>query len=321
MKRSAKLALILATVLTVVGLTVSFFATVAMGFDFRKLNTDEFSSKTHTVAEDFAQIKAELCVSDLRLAQSEDGTCRVECYERSNMPHTVTVENGTLLIREVDERKWYDHVGIRFGESTVTVYLPKAAFERLAVEGDTCDVTVPRELSFGEAAIDVHTGDVTFGAQVERMLSVETTTGDVTVADTAIGGNLNLKTDTGEITLRSVTAFAVYLETDTGEVELSDVSCSDLLGKSDTGEIILKNVTVAGHLQLESDTGDIELERCDAATLRITTNTGDVEGVLLSDKTFVTDTSTGDIDVPRYTAGGSCEITTDTGDIEIRIAK
>lgn len=321
MKRSVKLALILAAVLTVAGLVISFFAMVAMGFDFRKLDTDQLSSKTHTVTEDFTQIKADLCVSDLHLELSDDGSCRVESYERNHMPHSVTVENGALSIREVDERKWYHRVGVHYGESTVTVYLPKAAFDALTVEGDTCDVRVSDKLSFGEAAIKVTTGDVTFGAKVERALSLEATTGDVTVAEITVGENLNLKTDTGEITLRSVTAAAVSYVTDTGEVHFDNVICASLSGKSNTGDNTLKNVTVTGHLQLESDTGDVELERCDAATLSIKTDTGDVEGALLSDKTFVTDTSTGDVDVPRGTSGGLCEVTTSTGDIQIRIAK
>lgn len=321
MKRSAKIALILAAVLTVAGLVISFFAMVGLGFDFKKLDTDEFSSKTHTVTEDFAQIKADLNVSDLRLVLSDDGSCRVECHERSNMPHSVTVENGALVIRELNERKWYHYVGVHMGESNVTVYLPKAAYDSLTVEGDTCDVSVASELSFGEAAIKVHTGDVSFGARVERTLGVETTTGDVAIADITVGGNITLITETGDITLRSLTAAAVSYVTDTGEVRLDNMHCTSLSAKSDTGDNTLKNVTVTGHLQMESDTGSVELERCDAATLHITTNTGDVEGTLLSDKLFVTDTSTGDVDVPRGTDGGLCEIKTSTGDIEFRIVK
>ena len=321
MKRSARIALILAAVLTVARLVISFFAMVGLGFDFRKLDTDELSTKTHTVTEDFAQIRAELNVSDLRLAISDDGSCRVECRERSNVPHSVAVENGALVIREMNERKWYHYVGVHMSEATVTVYLPQTAYDSLTVEGDTCDVSVASELSFGEATVKVDTGDVTFGAKVERTLWVETNTGDVTVADITVGGDVILTTDTGDITLRSLTAAAVSYVTDTGEVRLDNVHCTSLSAKSDTGDNTLKNVTVTGHLQMESDTGDIELQRCDAATLHITTNTGDVEGALLSDKLFVTDTSTGDVEVPRGTTGGLCEIKTSTGDIEFRIAK
>ncbi len=46
---------------------------------------------------------------------------------------------------------------------------------------------------------------------------------------------------------------------------------------------------------------------------------GDVKGTLLSEKAFFAESDTGDIDVPKTNVGGRCEITTDTGDIQIQI--
>ena len=62
--------------------------------------------------------------------------------------------------------------------------------------------------------------------------------------------------------------------------------------------------------------------RCDRsapAELFVETDTGDVRGSLLTEKTFIVQTDTGSVDVPETTTGGKCEITTDTGDIEIEI--
>ena len=53
--------------------------------------------------------------------------------------------------------------------------------------------------------------------------------------------------------------------------------------------------------------------------LKIITSTGDIEGTLLSDKVFIVKSSTGDIDVPSSITSGMCEITTSTGDIEVRV--
>ena len=51
----------------------------------------------------------------------------------------------------------------------------------------------------------------------------------------------------------------------------------------------------------------------------IKTSTGDVEGTLLSEKIFSIHTSTGKVKVPNTNNGGTCEIKTSTGDIEIQI--
>lgn len=70
---------------------------------------------------------------------------------------------------------------------------------------------------------------------------------------------------------------------------------------------------------MESDTGEVNFEKSDATSIVVRTDTGDVTGTLLSEKVFLTETETGNTDVPKTTAGGTCEITTSTGDIEIEI--
>ena len=72
-------------------------------------------------------------------------------------------------------------------------------------------------------------------------------------------------------------------------------------------------------MDLDRDTGDIDLEDCDADEIFIVTDTGDVKGTLLSEKVFITKTDTGDVNVPNSISGGRCEITTDTGDINISL--
>ena len=76
-----------------------------------------------------------------------------------------------------------------------------------------------------------------------------------------------------------------------------------------------------GAISIERETGDVRLDRCDAAEITVLTDTGDVEGTLLSEKVFIVATDTGKKDVPESLTGGKCKITTDTGDIVIKIVK
>jgi cytoskeletal protein RodZ len=68
------------------------------------------------------------------------------------------------------------------------------------------------------------------------------------------------------------------------------------------------------------DTGDVTFEGSDAASIKVETSSGDVTGTLLSDKIFRYKANTGRVELPQTTTGGVCDITTDTGDIIIRIA-
>ena len=77
--------------------------------------------------------------------------------------------------------------------------------------------------------------------------------------------------------------------------------------------------SAAGLLSVGRSTGDVTLRRCDAGELKITTSTGDVSGSLRTEKVFLTKTGTGRVEVPASTSGGTCEITTKTGDIKLSV--
>lgn len=320
------------------------------------------NSKTVTVQDtitgDFTHIDVDVWEVDVTFLPSPDGTCYYKVTTYKDMPCTVTVEAGTLKIRQEDHRQWHQYVGVFWEETSLEMYLPESVYGQLTVTGNTGDLEIPRNFTFEGAAITTDTGDVTLGCQVGGQVNVATDTGDVTVQNTTSQA-INADTDTGDIHLDAVTCDNISISTDTGFVRienadvaqmlsvasttgdktLTDVQCGSLKIESTTGDNSLRNLTVAGNAKLESDTGEWELENVivsgdaqldsttgdwefdgfDAANITMETNTGDVEGTLLSDKIFFVDSNTGDVDVPRTTTGGTCNITTSTGDIEIDI--
>jgi len=105
----------------------------------------------------------------------------------------------------------------------------------------------------------------------------------------------------------------------TGKTQADSVRCKTLVSDGDTGDIILKNVIAQDMFALERSTGDVLFEACDAQDIFVETDTGDVSGTLLSGKIFEVETDTGRVDVPKTDRGGRCEISTDTGDIRIKV--
>lgn len=132
-------------------------------------------------------------------------------------------------------------------------------------------------------------------------LTIECNTGDVEIAPDFRFNKIAIDLDTGDATNRASAKESITICTDTGDVRLDGCDATTL--------------------KIETDTGDVHLDGCDAATLRIETDTGDVTGTLLSDKVFIAHASTGDVSVPHTNTGGRCEITTDTGDIDVSIQK
>lgn len=306
--------------LIVLGLAAVFGALLATDFDLAALDTKKYDTVTYDITDAFAGITVKGNTARIELVPADEAAARVVCSEREREKYTVTVRENTLVVELVDERKWYEHIAFfSFGEKKVTVQLPRDTYEALHVENSTGDVTVAAGLGFEDVYVATSTGDVTLEAAVGGTARVTASTGDVSVKNTALGA-LYVTTDTGEIRLDTVTvAGLVELKVDTGDVLLRTLSCHSLYTTGDTGECELSNVLAQDSIFITRGTGDVSLDACDAASLFIVTDTGDVEGTLCSDKHFVAKSDTGDVEVPQYTTGGLCEITTDTGDIELRV--
>lgn len=292
--------LVIGSSLTAVGALLFAGAMAGLGFDFAAFSTRGLTAKTCEIDEDFDGISINAPTTEIVLRPSGDGTCRVEFQEEENVEHYAAVQSGTLTIGVRDARSWYDRLGISFENMRMTVYLPRAEWAALRIETETGDVEIPDGFTFETVTVSSGTADIVCRASVRDALALHAGTGNVAVDSAGISGSVDIGTKTGNIRLSGFEARSVAAE-------------------SHTGDLSLEGVVATGGLSISSVTGDVRLEGCDAAWLSIGTNTGSVVGRLLTAKVFVVETATGHISVPQTTAGGKCEITTGTGNVDIRI--
>ena len=310
-------------ILLVLGLIVGVACFAAMGFDVKRFGTEESETKTTELLGDFRNIRIQGDTAHIAIYHPRfptvDNSAKLESRESEHRRTVVSVEDDTLTIRLVDERRWYDRIGISLKTPTLTLYLPEKEYGELIIENSTGSISIPGTYQFDSIRIDCSTGDVRCQASAETV-SVTTTTGD--------------------ITLSGLTAEQITANVSTGRVQVSDVRCGSLETSGSTGNLFLINVAAesgisvlrgTGDMRLEhgdaqviriqTSTGDVKLAEADAGELHIRTDTGDVTGTLRTKKVFITETDTGKVEVPKSITGGECEITTDTGDIKIEILK
>lgn len=299
MNKRSKKWILTALILTIVGTFVFVGALAIINFDFTKLSTQKLETNTYEFNEDFDNIFVNVETAAVTFVPSDNDICKVECVEEESLKHSAKIQDGTLTISAVNNRKWYDYICINFWSPKVTVYLPGEVYTSLSVATATGNIEIPDKFSFETVAVAGTTSNITCHAQVSKSVEVNTTTGN--------------------ITLDSAQTETVNLSATTGKVIVNDVACNKLTAKSITGHIQLKNVIAEESIKAQNTTGGVELGGCDAADIMVNTSTGNVKGTLLSEKIFITDTSTGRISVPKTTSGGKCEITTSTGDIDIVI--
>ena len=206
-----------------------------------------------------------------------------------------------------------------FIHKSVTVYLPAKQYEAVTAQIDTGDLRIESlsadevnvtgstgdvrvtDLTCRSLAVKRSTGDVDLIRTAAETVDVKASTGDVRLE--GCGGEI-----CRELTVR----------TSTGRITLADtVIPGDAALQASTGKVRIEN-SEAGTLRVETSTGDVTFLAADAGELRVKTSTGDVEGSLRTGKIFQVQTDTGDVSVPESTTGGLCKIETDTGDVKLR---
>ena len=322
MKKATVFWLIAAVMLVLIG-TLLFAGTMAtLRWDFTKLATVTYETRTYEIREDFDCISIDTDTADIEFILSDDGTCKVACYEEDTAKHSVTVTEGTLTVQMAEKETARDLIGfvrINLDSPRIQIYLPKEKYSSLLIREATGAVEIPNGFTFRNVDLSLSTGDVVCLASAAEMLKIETSTGDIRVENISAGA-LDLSVSTGTVTASGVTCGGdVRVGVSTGKARLTGIRCKNVISTGSTGDISLTDVLAAERFWIERSTGDVRFEDCDAAELFIETSTGDVIGTLLSDKVFITETDTGSTEVPQSTAGGKCEISCDTGDIRITV--
>ena len=300
MSKATKIWLIVAASLVVLGIIIFGVIMSIMKWDFLKFGTVKYETNTHEISEGFSNVSIKTATAAITFLPSENGKIKVVCYEESKMKHDVNVENDTLVINKTNNKKWYDHIGINVGSPKITVYLPEGEYGSLIVKDSTGDVEISEKFKFESIDITVSTGDIKLSDISAGAIDLSTSTGHIIASDIICEGDLNIKVTTGK-------------------TKLSNVECNSLTSTGSTGDLSLTSVIVSERIDIKRDTGDVTFDGCDAGELHIVTDTGDVKGTLLSEKVFIAQTDTGRRDLPKTTSGGVCEITTDTGNIIIKI--
>lgn len=314
-----KIWLIAAAFLVLVGAILFSVAMSGYHWDFAALSTGKYETHIYEVKEGFSNLSINTDTADILFVLADDGKCKVECYEEEKERHSVAVGEDTLVIDRVDDKAWYDHIGINFGSPKITIYLPKTEYTSLFISESTGDIEIPKDFRFADVDISLSTGDVSFFASASNRIKMEADTGTI-CAENISAGELDLSTTTGRITVANAACQGdAAIEVSTGKASLTDVVCKNLVSDGSTGDILLKNVVAAEKISIERGTGDVRFDSSDAAGIFVETDTGAVGGTLLSEKVFIIQTNTGSIDVPKTTKGGMCEIHTDTGDIKLAI--
>ena len=357
MKLTKKKTLLLGSILLAVGLLLILSILLFIGFDFTALNGEKLTLESVTVEDSFHSIRIDADWINVTVAPQNEGAATCVVTPKGLNLHTeIAVRDGVLVIEVKDVRPWHERILFFAPEelSTITLYLPRAAYQSLHIDTNTGDVCVdsgtPDALFFGKTEVETSTGDVFYHADMPAdtpflvadtlgVVDLITSTGDVTVCNTDVYVLL-IYTSTGDVALTNSSARSCHMTTSTGDLCLqglqgdAESTTLTLFAETSTGDVTIADtaltggeittstgdVTVSGGsthtLSLITSTGDVEILQYTADFMHVETSTGDVLCDGISSKRFDIRTSTGDVECPPSAKKGDyCEIETSSGDI------
>lgn len=281
MSKGKLIAIIIAVSCIVLGSGLICFTIVVNEFDFEKFNTMDFVENSYVIEDEVRSINVDGVECDVKIFVSEDEKVKVQTKESDKIITSIDVEAGTMTLKRVDKRKWYERISIWWGEDLhITVYLPEAEYEDIILKTASGDIKVEEKVLALDADIKSTSGSISYFGEVINDINIETTSGDIKLKSTVSNG----------MTIKSV-----------------------------SGEIELEQCENSNSLNVKTTSGDIKFSELEADDIIIKTTSGDVKGTLTSDKLFIIDTNSGDVKVPESKGTYTCNIDTTSGDIDIKI--
>ena len=184
MKRRTKIWCIIATILIIVGLIM--YASVMLLIDqhFQTLGATRYETNVYDINEDFRKLSINSDTADIKFVLAYDGKCKIECFERKTERHSVSVAEDTLFIKMINEKSWYDYIGVDFASPKITVYLPKSEYTELIINEETGDIELPRNFKFDRIDITASTGNIIASNVIcNGDITANVTTGNISLTD------------------------------------------------------------------------------------------------------------------------------------------
>ena len=314
MLKTKKFWVFTALVTVALGVLLIGIAWIAAGFHPSAFNTVHYERMETPITESYDKIVIDALDCRVRilapssvsafpdLQEQKFDTPMLLSHDSEYMVTEAVVRDGTLYITRTDNRPWYQHIGIYFGDGNegITLILDDLHFDALDVTTVSGDIWLMseaeiKEVNFNTTSGEIYTSDMT--AQQIAMSSVS-----------------------GNMFLLRTSADSISLKTVSGEIMAGALQCDTFKAESTSGDLSISGNVICGKATMKTVSGDVELKQFDAENIHITTTSGDVEGTLSSGKKFSVTTNSGEIDIPADTPGaGLCTVNTTSGDIEIEI--
>jgi FlaG/FlaF family flagellin (archaellin) len=223
---------VLGAILLVAGILLGTIGFASVGFNPDKLQRNvDFAEKQYFIESDKVKaIKVADVNNTIEVTRSADRNITITYYESDKDRYEIGVgTDGKLSIRYIDDRRWYEHIGINWAlkDTRVTVALP-------------ADYRSDLELTTVNGTVNVED-------QMAGTLRAATTNGNIRVNKVDASGEAHVSTVNGQVSLSSLKADSLEARCSNGRIQVDGVSVNTSIDMSTTNGSI--SGTLSGSAQ------------------------------------------------------------------------
>ena len=300
---------VIAAVLMVLGAALILTAFRRVDFDLDKLNGAVYASDGGTVGGEIDAVNVVLIDADLRFIEAKAGEAEISVYTTTKTPVTWNLKDGLLMIRQTDERKWFEKIGIfSTRQETVTIALPEKAYTFLIAGTVNGEIVLDRSSSFSVLKTKTVNGKIELRGRADDIQAV------------TVNGGISSSIAFGTARDRIENPARFSAETVNGYIIESTMAMENEL-ETTNGEIHISGMNPEAVYTVKTTNGRVKMDNLYAAEVRIETTNGDVTGTIQKGMDYRVTTTNGVVSVPEETGENPFIVKTVNGDVRITIGK
>ena len=271
-------------------------------------NNDEYAEYSENLKNHYDSVEIHAVNADVTVTSAADSQPSVNAKTEPWIKVEVVSNGGTLVVKEVDQRKWYQRIGINFTKpSKIEIHLANGTYSELNTVNTNGDIIVKAELET-IAFENIVTNNTNGDTRIEIPVNF--------VSCTSKNGDIGFILGPAAMDGRGTTTLVKGMTTNGDIVDDSFASHKSFV----TGNGEIKSTGNFAVLYAKTINNDIILDRIYGEKVTAESVNGNITATIMQPMEYITSTKNGIVKVPDKTGEYPIEISTVNGDITVELA-
>ncbi|MCI8388900.1 MAG: DUF4097 domain-containing protein [Clostridiales bacterium] len=329
-----------AFVLLIAGLVCMLAASMLVGFNWEKLNSEEFTEYSRTFDGKYNEIEIIDANVKVELIPTDD-KMKLVYYESDDTKYTISDEGSKLYIKKNERIKFFWFSFDIFSPDKLTLYIPADYVGDIKVSNSNGSINA-EGFDFAEADLGTINARINVIGCSFGKLKLSSMNGGITMnscnADKADISTTNSSIDIENVT---ITSGALDISNLNGTIRITNTNANSLTAKTSNASVILNNVNIIDYVEAKSSNGNINIDTLiakklfaktsnskvlvnavDCLEVELKSSNGSISGTLvgrMENYSIKSSTSNGSTNLPNGTTSGSRKLITSTSNADIDI--